>query len=156
MKKKYMVIIVIILAATGILFEAFSGHMPLSPPIIIVTSEKQKIETAKGEYNWFDGRDGGNSCLSDSYDNLVKTIDSASVEKGQKIEFSFKTSWQQPDKNSLYLINFDAENHVQLEEQELNYNEFYAPEEAGEYIFLIDSWWDETHSVTNIIKVNVS
>lgn len=132
------------------------NSMPASPPDIVVKIDNdKKIETAKGDYSWFDGKYGGNSYLTDSPDILLKNIEIAQVEKGQKIDFSFKTSWQQPNKNELYLIDFDTQNNTPLEEQSLNYNEFNAPEECGEYNFMIFSWWDETHSVTNVFKINV-
>ena len=155
MKKNFVIAIVILIVSVLFGSNVAKKSIPSSPPNIIITYNQTKIETAQGDYNWFDTKIGGNSNLADTPNNLLKNLATTYVEKGQEIKFSFDTSWQQSTKNVLYLVESDINNPYILDEQLINSNSFNAPIEKGEYNFIIYSSWDEGHSVHNVFKINV-
>lgn len=155
MKKNFVIAIVILIVLVLFWSNVAKKSIPSSPPNIIITYNQTKIETAQGDYNWFDTEIGGNSNLADTPNNLLKNLTTTYVEKGQEIKFSFDTSWKQPIKNVLYLVKSDINNPYILDEQLINSNSFNAPIEKGEYNFIIYSSWDEGHSVNNVFKINV-
>jgi hypothetical protein len=155
LKKNFVIAIVILIVLVLFWSNVAKKSIPSLPPNIIITSNQNKIETAQGDYNWFDNEMGGNSSLADTPNNLLKNLTTTNVEKGQEIKFSFDTSWKQPNKTILYLVKSDINNPYILEEQIMNSNSFKAPIEKGEYNFIIYSSWDEGHSVSNVFKINV-
>lgn len=150
--KKYFVIAIIILLISVLFWPRTTKEfIPLSPPDISVTYNQNKIETARGDYNWCDKPDGGSTYLADSPIDLVKNLKTTSVKKGEAIKFNFNTLWKQPNKTTVDLVIPG----VGLSEQIENVNFFNAPKEKGEYIFLIFGSWDEGHSVVYVFKINV-
>jgi len=152
MKKNLISIIVLIMIVVlFFLFKPTKKFFPLLPPNINVTCNRNKIETAKGDYNWFNGKTGGNSSMADTSTNLVKKLKDITLQQGEDIKFSFSDLWKQPNETAVYLVMSDNSTIKQVE----NINSFSVPKEKGEYMYLISGKWDETHSMSYVFKVNV-
>lgn len=143
--------ILILIVFVFLVFKPTKKFMPLFVPKIKVTYNQNKIETEKGDYNWFDKETGGNSYMSDTSTNLAKNLKNTNVQGGDKIEFSFSSFWKQPVETKVFLVASD--NSTSKVEENTSY--FNAPKEKGEYIYLISAHWDDTHSIGYIIKINV-
>lgn len=131
--------------------------MLTTPPNISVTHNQNKIETERGQYNWFDKEKGGNTSFADIPESLVKNLKAATIKKDGDIHVTFNTSWKQPNKLTVNLVlpNQKNQQNFGLREQKLNENSFRAPKESGQYIYLITGYWDETHSVDYALKINI-
>lgn len=91
LKKNFSIVIIMAIVLILFLSNFIKKSVPLSPPNIIITYNQNKIETAQGDYNWFDNEMGGNSNLADTPTNLLKNLATTYVEQGEEIEFSFDT-----------------------------------------------------------------
>ncbi|MHC1683097.1 MAG: hypothetical protein AB6733_09145 [Clostridiaceae bacterium] len=143
--------ILILIVFVFLVFKPTKKFMPLFGPKINVTYNQNKIETVKGDYNWFDKETGGNSYMADTSTNLAKNIKGTNVKSGEKIEFSFSSFWKQPSKTRVALVASDNS----ASEIGENTRYFNAPKEKGEYIYLISGYWDDTHCIGYVIKINV-
>lgn len=139
MKKFFRVIAVIALVVIILVYSLNSMKkiVPLSFPNIKVTYSQQNIETALGEYNWFDEEKGGNTCFAETPDKLVKNLNSMSVKKEDTINFVVKTFCKQPTKTTVSLVvsNKKESYNFGIIKQVSKDNYFNVPKEKGEYIF---------------------
>jgi hypothetical protein len=151
MKKKFITAAFLTLIAfTFLLFKPTKAFMPLLAPNINVKYNQNKIETAKGDYNWFSGTNG-NTNMSDTSTNIAKKIKATSVKSGDRLEFSFNSFWKQPSETKAFLVVSD--NRISKIAENTRF--FNAPKEKGEYIYLISAHWDDTHRISYVIKINV-
>lgn len=159
MKKLFSIIIVITLIVSILVYllNSMKEIIPPSLPNIKVTYNKQNIETALGEYNWFDKEVGGNTCFGEAPEKIVKNLKSISAKREDNVNFVFKTFCKQPTKITVNMVipNKREPYKIRIIKQTSNYNYFNVPKETGEYIFLIRGYWDETHSVEYYFRIKV-
>lgn len=152
MKKKFInATILILIVVVFLILKPTKRFIPLIVPNVNVTYNQHKIKTVKSDYNWFNEENGGNSAMADWPTNLAKKIKAINVQSGDKIEFSFSSFWKQPSETEVRLVASDNSTTKLVE----NTNFFNAPKEKGEYIYLISGYWDDTHCIGYVIKINV-
>ena len=90
-------------------------------------------------------------------EKLVENLNNISVKKEDPLNFVFKTSYKQPAETNVYRVVPNKENPANfgMVKQSSNDNYFNVPKEKGEYIFIIDGYWDETHNISYFFRINV-
>lgn len=152
--KKYCFSTILLILILGTLFISCSKY-PVSPPTLKVLSQKDGLsfESDTNGGTWFDS-EGGNSFDLGTY-NLMRLseIDSRFVSCNTKIDLNLSFT-KDLSEFKVYSIEGDSILDEKLIEVESLNNTITTPSEPGEYGYIADTKWDDTHSVRFIFKFN--
>ncbi|MCR6516452.1 hypothetical protein M4I33_16475 [Clostridium sp. LY3-2] len=158
--KKYSVLIIVFILVISIflIFLSFRSNFPHTPPTLEVSSQKDNInfnaETNGG--NWFDSSfgKGGNSFDLGAYDSEKLTeINEYKASVNTKIQLSL--SYTKDIKEfKVYLIDQNSLSNENNLEVKLSNNTFTTPKEPGIYGYIIETFWNDSHNIRFIFKLN--
>ncbi|WP_160680723.1 hypothetical protein [Clostridium sp. C8-1-8] len=152
--KKVVLILILIIILIMIFLIGFSQSFkhPIKPPELKITSDKVSFLAVKNEYNWFENT--GSTNLGTYSIEKAKSIKGYKIGKGQIIRLELTSNKGLKEFNvkkvegtSIYDYNITD---ITTE------TSFIAPEQPGEYIYQVDAFWDDTHSIQYVFKVFVS
>lgn len=155
--KKYSILFIIAIS-TFLIFLFLDSKFPHNQPNLNVSSQKDNInfnaETNGG--NWFDSSfgKGGNSFDLGAYDSEKLTeINEYKASVNTKIQLSL--SYTKDIKEfKVYLIDQNALSNENNLEVKLSNNTFTTPKEPGIYGYIIEAFWNDSHNIRFIFKLN--
>ncbi|WP_194190249.1 hypothetical protein [Clostridium chrysemydis] len=158
--KKYSVLIIVFISVISIflIFLSFRSNFPHTPPTLEVSAQNDNIKFSADTNggNWFDSSNGkgGNSFDLGTYDSeKLAGINEHNISVNTKIKLNL--SYDKDIKLfKVYLINQKSLSNENNQEVKLSNNTFTTPKEPGIYGYIVDSFWDESHNIRFILKLN--
>ncbi|AKA72058.1 hypothetical protein [Clostridium scatologenes] len=142
-------------------YKNYYKYTPETAPKLEIMYQNREVVLKNADYNWFDKNPGGNSNIFGDPVETLKDYKPIDVKSDGVLQYSFMTN--KPPKIILITIH----KHVDLQwksagEYFIFYNDvkegriIQLPKEKGNYIYKIGGIWDDTHSTSNIFKINVN
>ncbi len=133
---------------------------PETAPKLEIMYQNREVVLKNADYNWFDKNPGGNSNLFGDPVETLKDYKPVDVKSDGSLQYSFTTN--KPPNIICISINKCVDSQWKAAGE---YFIFYSdvkegriiqlPKEKGIYIYRIEGIWDDTHSTSNIFKINV-
>lgn len=158
--KKYSVLIIVFILVISIflIFLSFRSNFPHTPPTLEVSAQNDNIKFSADTNggNWFDSSNGigGNSFDLGTYDSeKLAEINEHTISVNTKIKLNL--SYDKDIKLfKVYLIDkniLSNENHLEIK---LSNNTFMTPKKPGIYGYVVEAFWDDSHNIRFILKLN--
>ncbi|MBV7274878.1 hypothetical protein JMF89_10465 [Clostridiaceae bacterium UIB06] len=142
-------------------YKNYYKYTPGSVPKLGIMYENKEIVLKNADYNWFDKNSGGNSNIFGDPVETLKYYKPVDVKSEGSLQYVFTTN--KPPKIILITIykNVDSQwkpegEHVVFYSDVKEGRRIQLPKEKGIYIYKIEGIWDDTHTTSNIFKINVN
>lgn len=152
---------IFIIAAAGVLLAAiliwdqcsvYNGFSKYAPYLTVKYKNKY-LHTVNTFYNWFCKEQGGNSNMGPEPETAVKDIKPVEVLANSELEINFNTK---TSPQYINIVRWDNGNIAENEKYNYdNKNKLLMPKEKGIYVYEITGVWDETHTSSYALKVQI-
>lgn len=152
---KKLILSSLILISLALILTSCSS-LPNKHPILEVSSKEDDVtfEASTNGGNWFEKSEGGNSFDLGTFDlNRLSEIESYTVSCNTKIDLNLSYTKDLEVFKVSSIVGDSILNESLVEVESSNYS-FTTPKEPGEYGYIIETRWDDTHNIRFIIKLN--